>query len=257
MNLNNNEEVEITQEDAVFLLSEPITWSWIAIEIGKGVLAEIGAQIFNSIFSRGINIESIIRNLLTEIDKIVTIRLEESFISEAVAKAKTTDFYLRQYLNSPTKERLNLIYENSAYLINRFEQFNHKTYNEYILAVSFQLVALEEMYLTNPSEKQNIIDLLTKAKQNILRLNDGWKSISDKRFKIEAVNPPGAIVVSWVAEGQTRISPVYRGMSKTEEVFEIIKSDRFKTDIMEPIMIPSSEIISLWDQRIIQLNSIS
>jgi hypothetical protein len=250
----------LSQKELSIILAEPITWSWIAIEIGKGALAALGAKIFNDLFNKGADVRKLLKHLLEEIDTIITQRLEEAFIIDAIDKAEATNLALRQYINAPNQNRLDLIYGNSLYLTSRFDTFGLKTYREYIVAASIHLTALEEYYKVNPNERLNIIQFINQAKTHILSLNDRWKPFSDSRFRVRRnrIELPNNIHINhyYVVENGRRISQVFPFEKNLAEIeLSKIQKLRYESDIVTEYIKPSLEIINNWEARAIQLNA--
>lgn len=241
--LSNAEKQLISME-----LNEPITWSIIALEIGKGVLGAIGAKIFNDLFNKGVDLEKLMENMLRETDKIVKERIKEAYIKAAVDKAKATDLAIRQYLNSPTKERLDYIWSYSLDLVTLLKDFKHRTYSEYILSAGFQLIALEEMFKTNHKERKNIIEFLKMIRNQVIELNSEWRNLSDNRFRKNKMGPFGYAVFE-----ANKIISNFSDNKTTTKLLQKIRNERYEQDVVIPFIKPSEELIKLWNKRIFQL----
>jgi hypothetical protein len=187
----------------VFLL-EPFTWGFVAISIAQGILGAVGAKIFNSLFQeQGVNLESLINEILNSISNIIKQAIAEDALRRAQSSLSGLQQTLLDYNNSPDSSiaRLDAVSIKVNDLIAEFESFRLVGFASYTLTTTIRLAILQERLIRfgATGEQANINRTVVIYNQHLGNMVADYNNWIAGRF------PPSGVELRYIKFGNTKI----------------------------------------------------
>ncbi|OMF04356.1 hypothetical protein BK131_29770 [Paenibacillus amylolyticus] len=197
------------------MLVEPFTLGWVAVNLAEGIIAAMGAMIFNSLFNNNADLGSLQRETLIKIGQIVREAIQEDAIRSCVARIDAISNIMRQYLNAPdtSLDRLQNATDQAVNLVAECRSLGFKAILPQVTAVCLLTTILEERRsrFNEQGENKNIADILSSTFVYLWESDQGFAAYStwfNSRFS-ELVFHPEIGYFFWFDNEKVNWNPIF------------------------------------------------
>ncbi|RYC78783.1 hypothetical protein BFJ63_vAg18343 [Fusarium oxysporum f. sp. narcissi] len=212
-------------------MAEPITWTVVAIEIGKGALAWVGTKVMEGLFgTRKPNYARLQAESIKQLAVVFQKALEAERLQEATDKLNSLVRNIENYNNAPLTSlfRLHDAANDSLDLLSTLASLGYPGLPSYLVAASVRITILQELHLV-AGDQGELLNIILHIRDSI----DECENSMAKAFQMfqGMSTSPTAIVDKWVASfngegiwGRTRAS-VLDQQRKLSEAFRKAQLD--------------------------------
>lgn len=172
---------------------EPFTWTWVALQIAEGILAALGAMIFNKLFASNVNFERIQNETISRLSVLFRESLQAESLRKAEALVRTSQRIASDYSNAPetSADRLSTLTTITTELVYELASLGLAASGAYCVAINMRMAVLQErmIRLKDNGEKLNIVQSCDEGISHIQDIFIVTGTRNKSRFSPIYVNP--------------------------------------------------------------------
>lgn len=238
---------------------EIFTWAWVAIKICEGILAAIGAKVFDAVFgsffeeSGKVDFTSFLAAILTGVETIVHSQIEAEKKRELEASLSALKTLFNMYLNNRDKDYLVPLQFKATEISVQTASLGVQTIGAFGVCGSLELSIIQERYLRSrkSGEKLNISERADELINSAATFFPRLKLLNETRFSPVIVALP---VVFYTLDGvDYRIENLLKYASP-----EKIRQDHIDRELERlrvELIVTLDQIVAKWT-RIREMNNV-
>lgn len=160
---NSNRSLHLNQNKNRLLVVEPYTLSWAALKLSEGALSALGGEMFKNLFRLGVDLSTLQREMLVNINIIIRKAIHDNEIRQCTARIEALTISMEYYFNSQATslDRLLDASSESIRLTSECKSLGFNAILPFCNAVCLQIAIMQERYLkfNEKGELKNIISL--------------------------------------------------------------------------------------------------